>query len=229
MGWQVPKYRLFIKKKLENCIDISTLLGYDGKVPTGKSSMTDGPFRNAPLHSRWKKFGDVCKSDARSPKERADYAEHALRKDIWSKSFLTLVRDVDKYIKGPQNDLLPKYTIDTIFAKHERSLQSDMLQRYFKANSDRPMMLSDAWNLAVDETIRHQVSLTRNRIEEHFIAARSRGDVSYTDMQKCIKTSREAFDGVNASKMRIAGLGDKSPIRISVQKLDGVEAGPPEQ
>lgn len=104
-----------------------------------------------------------------------------------------------------------------------------MLQKSFNANADRPMMLRDAWNLAIDETIRHQVSLTRNRIEEHFIAARSRGDVSYTDMQKCIKTSREAFDGVNASKMRIDGLGDRSPIRISIQKLDGVEAGPPDQ
>ncbi len=52
--------------------------------------MTDGPFRNSELSSRWKRYGKDLVSDATSSEERTAQACHSMLGDVDMKVACTL-------------------------------------------------------------------------------------------------------------------------------------------
>ena len=69
--------------------------------------MTDGPFRNAELRSRWKRYGQDLVSDAVSAEERMAQACHSMIGDVDMKAFSPLFGDLKAHAEHTQIDLRP--------------------------------------------------------------------------------------------------------------------------
>ncbi|TIQ69727.1 MAG: hypothetical protein E5X64_40760, partial [Mesorhizobium sp.] len=69
---------------------VLTLSAFARILPTWEAIMTDGPFRNAELPSRWKRYGQELVSDAASPEERTMHACHSMIGDVDLRAFSPL-------------------------------------------------------------------------------------------------------------------------------------------
>jgi hypothetical protein len=187
--------------------------------------MTDGPFKNAVLTGRWKRFGESLLNDAMSPDERCERAEHALSKDL-TPQFRALVSDVDQFINLPQQALLPRSAVEAIFDKHARSPLTDTLQRFFSANLARPMAIEIAWNLALDSTIKREAGDIRMRIVEECMHARDRKELPGAQYSRAIERLNESIESIKLSKMRADLTTNKSAPRAALAKQVGLDDGP---
>jgi hypothetical protein len=114
--------------------------------------MTDGPFRNAELPSRWKRYGQDLVSDAASPEERTTQACHSMIGDVDMKAFSPLFDELKAYAEGPQMDLDPVTAVETIFENHSTSPLADALQRNLIANFRDQISPEKALDQALDRS-----------------------------------------------------------------------------
>ena len=70
--------------------------------------MTDGPFKNAELSSRWKQYGKDLVSDAASPDERAAQACHSVLGDVDMNTLGLLVRALEAHAHQAQVNLVSR-------------------------------------------------------------------------------------------------------------------------
>ena len=68
--------------------------------------MTDGPFRNAELPSRWKRYGQELVSDAASPEERTTQAGHSMIGDVDMKVFSPLFNELKAHADCPDGIMI---------------------------------------------------------------------------------------------------------------------------
>lgn len=191
--------------------------------------MTDGPFRNAELSSRWKRYGQDLVSDAVSPEERTMQACHSMIGDVDMKAFSPLFGDLKAHAERPQMDLDPVTAIETIFDNHPTSPVADTLQRHLIANLRNQMPLEKALDQALDSTAKEWIGATKNRLDEECIRARELGDMSREDYSKGIERNRETFAAIKPSELCDAlAMGNKRAFRQAVQKKAGVDEGPEE-
>jgi len=188
--------------------------------------MTDGPFKNADLSGRWKRYGNSLTNDSMSSQDRTERVHSAILRDLCTKETRELVVALDTYVKRLQKDLFPRVAVDEIFNNHARTPQSDTLQKFFSANLARPMAIESAWQLAFDSFVRHEAYGTKNRMLEECMNARDRGDLRGAKYSKAIRRHDEAFAALDLSKIRDHALSGKSASRIVVQKKTGIEDGP---
>jgi hypothetical protein len=187
--------------------------------------MVDGPFKNAALPERWKKFGDSLTSNAVSSAERVQQAESAIFRDLCTKETRDLVSDVLEYVNRQQGDLIPRMGIDAIFDKHAKTPQADILYRHITTNLARQMPLLPAWNNAFDSFVRHEAYGTRNRIHEECLHARDRGDLVGAKFSRAVRRAAETFDKVNVSRIRDDLLSGKSKAAAAIPKSTGLDDG----
>lgn len=191
--------------------------------------MTDGPFRNAELSSRWKRYGQDLVSDAVGPKERMAQACHSMIGDVGMKAFRPLFDEIKARAERPQMDLDPVTAIETIFENHPRSPLADTFQRHLLANLRDQVSLKNARDQALDSTVKEWIGTTKNRLDEECIRARDLGDMSREDYAKGIERNRETFAAINPSELCDAlATGNKRAFRQVVQKKAGVDEGPEE-
>jgi hypothetical protein len=189
--------------------------------------MSDGPFRNAELPSRWKRYGQELVSDAASPEERTTLACHSMVGDVDMKTFSTLFSELKVYADRPQPDLDAVTEVETIFENHAPSPQADALQRHLIANLRDQIPSEKALDQALESATKEWIDITKNRLDEECIRAREFGDMSLEDYQKGIKRNRETFASVNPGQLRDAlAAGNKRAFRQTVAKKDGVDEGP---
>lgn len=191
--------------------------------------MTDGPFRNAELSSRWKRYGKDLVSDAVSPEERATQACHSMIGDLDMKAFRPLFGELKAHAERPQMDLDPVTMVDAIFDNHPTSPLADTLQRHLTANLRDRVPPEKALDQALNSTAKEWVSATKNRLDEECIRARELGDMSREDYRKGIERNRETFAAIKPSKLCDAlATGNKRAFSQAVQKKAGVDEGPEE-
>lgn len=191
--------------------------------------MTDGPFRNAELSSRWKRYGQDLVSDAVSPEERTTQACHSMIGDLDMKAFSPLFGDLKAHAERPQMDLDPVTELETIFDNHPTSPLADTLQRHLIANVRDQMPLEKALDQALDSTAKEWIGTTKNRLDEECIRARELGDMSREDYSKGIERNRETFAAIKPKELCDAlATGNKRAFRQAVQKKTGVDEGPEE-
>jgi len=191
--------------------------------------MTDGPFRNAELSSRWKRYGQDLVSDAVSPEERTTQACHSMIGDVDMKAFSPLFGELKALAERPQMDLDPVVAIETVFDNHPTTPLADTLQRHLIANHRDQIPPEKALDLALDSTANEWIGTTKNRLDEECILARELGDMSREDYRKGIMRNRETFAAVNLRELRNAlATGNKRAFRQAVQKKPGVDEGPEE-
>lgn len=191
--------------------------------------MTDGPFRNAELSSRWKRYGQDLVSDAANPEERMTQACHSMIGDVDMKAFSPLFGDLKAHAGRAQMDLDPVAGVETIFDNHPTSPLADALQRHLIANLRDQVPLEKALDQSLDSTVKEWIDTTKNRLNEECIRAREHGDMKREDYHKGIERNRETFAAIKPNELCDAlATGNKRAFRKAVQKKAGVDEGPEE-
>ncbi|MER9216460.1 hypothetical protein NKI54_31385 [Mesorhizobium sp. M0663] len=191
--------------------------------------MTDGPFRNAELPSRWKRYGQELVSDAASLEERTMHACHSMVGDVDMKAFSPLFDELKTHAVRAQMDLDPVTMVETIFENHAPSPLADTFQRHLIANLRDQISPDRALSEALETTAKEWIGTTKNRLDEECIRARELGDMSREDYRKGIERNRETFAAIKSSELSDAlATGNKRAFRQAVQKNGGVDVGPEE-
>lgn len=191
--------------------------------------MTDGPFRNAELSSRWKRYGQELVSDATSQEERTMHACHSMIGDVDMKAFSPLFDELKTHVQRAQIDMDHVRTVETIFENHAPSPLADALQRHLIANLRDQIFPDKALSEALENTAKDWIGTTKNRLDEECIRAREVGDMSREDYRKGIERNRETFAAIKSSEVSSAlATGNKHAFRQAVQKKASVDAGPEE-
>lgn len=189
--------------------------------------MSDGPFRNAELSSRWKAYGQTLVNDAASVEERTAQVCHCMLGDADMKSFHLLFEELKTHAERPQMDLDPVIAIETIFDNHPMLPLADVLQRHLVANLRDQMPPGNALDQAIDSTTKEWISITKNRLDEECIRARDLGDMNIADYRKGIARNHETFSAVIPHALCAAlTSGNKHAFKQALQKKSGVDEGP---
>lgn len=189
--------------------------------------MTDGPFRNAKLSSRWKRYGQALVSDAESPAARALLACDCMLEDVNMDVVGSLLAELKAYVQRAQLDLDPGPAVEAIFEEHPPSDMTDAFRRQLMAN----LMDSTPADLALDQAIatvvKDLIDTTRSRLASECMHARTRGDMSVEDYRKGISRNNETFSAINQDEICAALVsGNKRAFRKSREKKSGVDDGP---
>lgn len=191
--------------------------------------MTDGPFRNAELPSRWKRYGQELVSDAASPEERTVHVCHSMIGDVDMTAFSPLFNELKTHAERAQLDLDPVTTVETIFENHAPSPLADALRRHLIANLRDQISPDEALSDALENTAKEWIGTTKNRLDEECIRARELGAMSREDYRKGIERNRETFAAIKSSELSSAlATGNKRAFRQAVQKKTSVDVGPEE-
>ena len=188
--------------------------------------MSDGPFRNSELRSRWKRYGEHLVNEAASPEELTAHACHSILGEVEMKVFTPLFNELKDYVEQQQRDLDSSSEIEAIFDKHQTSPWTDSLQRHFSANLQSQMLPEEALAAALSGAVKEQVAIWKNRIDEESICARDRGDMIRSDYQLGIERNREAFAAIRLSDISDAlATGNKNAFKGAIKK-QGLDEGP---
>lgn len=191
--------------------------------------MTDGPFRNAELSSRWKRFGQDLVSDAVSAEERTTRACHSMIGDVDMKAFSPLFGNLKAHAARTQMELDPVPAVEMIFESYPTSTLADTLQRHLIANLRNQLHIDEALGRSLESTVSEWIDTTKNRFDEQCIRARELGDMKREDYHKGIERNRETFAAIKPNELCDAlASGNKNAFRQAVQKKAGVDEGPEE-
>jgi len=169
--------------------------------------MTDGPFRNAQLNTRWKQYGKDLVRDATSPEERAVQACHSMIGDVDPSAISTILGEIEAYAQRPQMDLDAVSSMETLFERLPKTPLTDILQKHLIANLRDQMHLSAALEKALPSTVSDWIGITKNRLDEECIRARDLGDMSESDYRKGIARNRETFATISPDALGNAQAG----------------------
>ncbi len=188
--------------------------------------MTDGPFKNAQLPSRWKKFGDSLLDDAADPEYCTERAEHALMRDL-PVSFRVMVQEIDQAIKRSFSDDLARLAVLAVIDKHCKSPTpySDTLQRYLSAYISRPMSIETAVTLALDSTIKREANKIRVRMGDEIEHARDRRTLKEVDYKKA-SANLSCLYNINIAKIREDVRNNKKAPKAAALRKLGDDDGP---
>lgn len=191
--------------------------------------MTDGPFRNAELSSRWKQYGKDLVSDAASEDERIVQACHSMVGDLDLSEVGRLLSAIKRHAERPQMDLDVMSSMETLLKGGLKSLLSDILQKHLMANLHDRMLLDTALDQALQSTVSDWIGISKNRLDEECIRARDLGDMNWEEYRKGIERNAETFAGIDRNGLCDAlTSGNKRAFSQAQQKKMGVDEGPDE-
>ena len=189
--------------------------------------MTDGPFRNAELSSRWKQYGKHLVSDATSAEERAAQACHSMIGDVDLAAISTILGEIKTHAQRLQMDLDTVSSMEALFDAHPKSPLTDMLQKHLIANLRDRIPLDAALDQALPNSVADWIGMTKNRLDEECIRARDLGDMNENDFRKGIARNREIFASIQSAALGDALItGNRRAFKKAQQKKTGVDEGP---
>ena len=189
--------------------------------------MTDGPFKNAELGSRWKQYGKDLVSDAASSDERVAQACHSILGDVDMNTLGFLLSALEAHAHQAQADFDPVSSFEAIFESHSKSLFTDVLQKHLIANLRDQAPPGRALDGALPSAVADLIDTTRNRLDEECIRARDRSDMTQENCRKGIERNHEAFERINPNKLCSAlKSGNRHAFKEATRKKAGVDEGP---
>lgn len=189
--------------------------------------MSDGPFKNTRLGSRWKRFAAATYNDAVDDTDRYALASDALTHEILTAENQSLLSDLQAYTKGPQLDLDSLSSIEGIFGDHSKTAFGDRIQREMAFRMGDHTTLSDAFEQALEASVDDQINRARSRIQEECIRARECGELRQQEFDDTVNRATAAFDGLSKSNIYDAvRAGDKNAFKKYVSKKTGLDEGP---
>lgn len=191
--------------------------------------MTDGPFRNAELSNRWKRYGNDLVSDAASVEERTTRACHSMIGDEDLSAISSTLGAIKAHAERPQMDLDIISSMEMLFESCPKSPRTDTLQKHLIANLRDQIPLGAALDRALSSTVSDWIGMTKNRLDEELIRARDIGDMNVKDYRKGIERNRETFASINPDALSdTLTTGNKRAFKQAQQKRTGVDEGPDE-
>ncbi len=137
--------------------------------------MTDGPFKNLKLGSRWKRFAEAVQNDAVDSAQCCALASDALVREILTDTNQVLLADLQAYSRREQLDFDPSSSIESIFNGHSKTPFADTLQKELAFRLSEQIAPDVAIGQALEASVGAQISEARNRREEECIRARASG------------------------------------------------------
>ncbi len=188
--------------------------------------MTDGPFNNLKLGSRWKRFAEAVQNDGVDETERCDLASDALVHEILTQN-QALLASLQAYLRRDQLDLDVLSRVESIFNSHSRTPFADNLQKELTCRLSEQMAPDAAFGQALEAAVGNQISEARNRIEEECIRARECGEM-WRDQFDCTVTQASAtFDALATDPICDAlRAGNKNAFKDAVSRKQGLDEGP---
>ena len=198
-------------------------------IQTLEVTIMDGPFKNATLSGRWKRYGKDLVSDAASPQERVAQACYSMLGGLDMKALSPLLSALRAEGQQPQVDLDPISSVEAIFESHAKSPWTDTLQKHLIANLQDRMSVEEALDQALPGTVVDWIDTTKNRLDEHCIRARDRGDMNVENYRKGIERNHEAFGAIQLNELcRALVTGNGRAFNQATRKRIGVDEGPGE-
>ncbi len=186
--------------------------------------MTDGPFRNLPLSTAWKRYGNDLVNEAKSKDERVARASDAVLASANVDEISALIKALQEYADRPQLDFDPLGSIERILQGHSQAGLPDDLARNFMADISEHETLSAALDSALAGVTADLIASSKNRLDEHCMQSRDFGDMNAADYRKALERNGETFDALDA--VRIANAlrtGDRRAFSADLKKKSGVD------
>ena len=185
--------------------------------------MTDGPFKNAEMSSRWKQYGKDLVSDAASSDERVAQACHSILGDVDMNTLGLLLSALEAHAHQAQVDFDPVSS----FESHSRSPFTDIIQKHLIANLRDQAPPGRALDKALPSAVADLIGTTKNRLDEECIRARDRSDMTQENCRKAIERNHEAFERINPNELCNAlTSGNRHAFKEATRKKVGVDEGP---
>lgn len=187
--------------------------------------MTDGPFRNAPLSSSWKRYGQDLVSDAVSNDDRVKQACHSMLQGADVNAFHRLFSELNEKVSRDQLDLDCLASTEAIFDNHKGSCLSEPLKANMLCNLREGQTERDALSSALASTVLDWIDTTKNRLDEECIRAKAVGDMSHSDYNKGMKRNGETFASIDAAQLHNA-LAESNKNAFKPRARSNVDEGP---
>lgn len=182
--------------------------------------MTDGPFKNTNLSSRWKKYGEFLDNKTMSVADRVHQAQNALIEDLAPPAFKALVKDLEQQFGKYQGQLFPQFAIEKTIDKHSACEQAETLRKHIVANLQMKMDVIESFNAALLSTIEGGIVQADQRIKVHCIQV----DEQRRSPSSLKLNHSEVFAGLTADYFRDAIFGSKQKVMSTIARIDD---GPP--
>ena len=189
--------------------------------------MSDGPFKNVALGTRWKRFATAAHNDAADPTERCALATDAIVHEILTEETQALLSDLFAYARADQLNLSPLSSIEGIFHRHIKTAFGDTLQRevFFRLADHMPV--SDAIDQALEASLDDHLRRARDRMEEECIRAREAGALRHDHFPHTVARANAAFDALPKHEICDAlRRGDRTAFKTAASKHRGLDEGP---
>lgn len=189
--------------------------------------MTDGPFNNSKLGSRWKRFAEAVQNDAVDMASRCALASDALLREILTDETNALLANLRVYGRQQQLDIDPASLVENIFNEHDKTPFADILQKQIAIRLGEQMPPDTAIDQALEATVGKQISEARSRIEEECIRARDTGEMQQDQFERTVREANAAFHLLAETEICDAvRIGDKDAFKDAVLKKRGTHEGP---
>ncbi len=190
--------------------------------------MSDGPFKNLKLGTRWKRFAEAVQNEAFDSSACCALASHALMHEILTDSFRAILAALQSYASRKQLDLDPSSSIESIFNDHMKTPFSDTLQKQIVFRLSDQVAPADAVRQALDASVNEHSSDARNRIVDEFIRARETREIQHDLYFRAVNNVKAIFGSLAKSEVCEAlHVGNKNAFKDAVSKKQGLDEGPP--
>lgn len=188
--------------------------------------MTDGPFKNRKLDSRWRRFAEASQNEAASPEECVAVASDALARHLVTREHVKALQEITEHLGQAQLELDPLVSIETILDRYEKTPFLDILQKQLLYQVAHDTARGDAIAPALDAAIDAQIGEIRNRLHEECIHAQEEGELTREAADRARGKIDTALDAVECQKVRDALLeGRKDAFEKDLSKSDSVDEG----
>lgn len=190
--------------------------------------MSDGPFKNLKLGTRWKRFAEAVQNESFDSSACCALASHALMHEILTDSFRAILAALQAYASRKQLDLDPSSSVGSIFNDHMKTPFSDTLQKQIAFRLSDQVAPADAVRQALEASVNEHSSDARNRIVDEFIRARETGEIRQDQYSHAVNNVKAIFGSLAKNEVCEAlHVGNKNAFKDAVSKKQGLDEGPP--
>lgn len=189
--------------------------------------MTDGPFRNSALSSRWKSYGEDLVNEATPLEECAASASHSILGGIAWDDLSSLLNALREGLEGAQLGLDPAGVASSIFDAHVPAPFHDSLQRHLEATIRESPQVDGLVDMALREAVNDLIDTAKSRIEEECIRSRDAGDMGWKKYEVAVRRNTETFNQIDAAALaRAISSGARGAFKAALRKKTGTDEGP---
>jgi hypothetical protein len=187
----------------------------------------DGPFKNSQLDRHSKRFGNSVLNASVDLQKRRALAENAILVRLLNETG-SLVGDVALVGSERQMAVDPHSLIGRVFDGHAKSQFGDGFEREVAYRLSEGQPPATAISQGLHAAIGNYVGEFGTRMNEAALAAVEAREMTRSQYQEYVTTSRQVLEGIDRSRILDAlTRGDRSAYKMDLAKKTGVDEGLP--